>query len=106
MGKCFGPVGINADMVEDGQGLRGFPFRDIGQHFLGKIQCAVVAREHSRGAADASGSAIVFEMGVGLLVAAQDRRCDGHRSEEHTSELQSLMRSSYAVFCLKKKKQK
>src|SRR3546814_5516779 len=28
----------------------------------------------------------------------------GVRSEEHTSELQSLMRSSYAVFCLKKKK--
>src|SRR3546814_8215096 len=28
------------------------------------------------------------------------------RSEEHTSELQSLMRSSYAVFCLKKKKTK
>src|SRR3546814_7180841 len=27
-----------------------------------------------------------------------------HRSEEHTSELQSLMRISYAVFCLKKKK--
>src|SRR3546814_8974060 len=29
----------------------------------------------------------------------------GDRSEEHTSELQSLMRISYAVFCLKKKKQ-
>src|SRR3546814_9493365 len=29
---------------------------------------------------------------------------DGGRSEEHTSELQSLMRISYAVFCLKKKK--
>src|SRR3546814_3987567 len=29
-----------------------------------------------------------------------------NRSEEHTSELQSLMRSSYAVFCLKKKKYK
>src|SRR3546814_2168922 len=29
-----------------------------------------------------------------------------HRSEEHTSELQSLMRISYAVFCLKKKKEK
>src|SRR3546814_1864282 len=28
------------------------------------------------------------------------------RSEEHTSELQSLMRISYAVFCLKKKKQR
>src|SRR3546814_1323107 len=33
-------------------------------------------------------------------------RCgSSHRSEEHTSELQSLMRISYAVFCLKKKKQ-
>src|SRR3546814_6786761 len=31
------------------------------------------------------------------------RRSDG-RSEEHTSELQSLMRTSYAVFCLNKKK--
>src|SRR3546814_3609771 len=34
-----------------------------------------------------------------LLADAQ-----GQRSEEHTSELQSLMRISYAVFCLKKKK--
>src|SRR3546814_2411507 len=34
-------------------------------------------------------------------LAGQDQR----RSEEHTSELQSLMRISYAVFCLKKKKQ-
>src|SRR3546814_6242004 len=33
-----------------------------------------------------------------------DLRADGLRSEEHTSELQSLMRISYAVFCLKKKK--
>src|SRR3546814_7593272 len=32
------------------------------------------------------------------------RRQDIRRSEEHTSELQSLMRISYAVFCLKKKK--
>src|SRR3546814_10128606 len=31
-------------------------------------------------------------------------RCNARRSEEHTSELQSLMRISYAVFCLKKKK--
>src|SRR3546814_8859903 len=33
-----------------------------------------------------------------------DRGADQHRSEEHTSELQSLMRISYDVFCLKKKK--
>src|SRR3546814_9550172 len=35
--------------------------------------------------------------------AGEDQR-DFGRSEEHTSELQSLMRISYAVFCLKKKK--
>src|SRR3546814_6255809 len=35
--------------------------------------------------------------------AARRRGCS-RRSEEHTSELQSLMRISYAVFCLKKKK--
>src|SRR3546814_8076358 len=33
----------------------------------------------------------------------EDYELCGHRSEEHTSELQSLMRISYAVFCLKKK---
>src|SRR3546814_4682228 len=44
--------------------------------------------------------------------SADDARRDRHRpierprSEEHTSELQSLMRNSYAVFCLKKKKTK
>src|SRR3546814_9973333 len=36
--------------------------------------------------------------------AAPPRRGPLRRSEEHTSELQSLMRISYAVFCLKKKK--
>src|SRR3546814_5270168 len=35
---------------------------------------------------------------------ALQRHAAAHRSEEHTSELQSLMRISYAVFCLKKKK--
>src|SRR3546814_5761757 len=42
--------------------------------------------------------------GVGRLHPAGDAVGAAHRSEEHTSELQSLMRISYAVFCLKKKK--
>src|SRR3546814_9018090 len=44
-----------------------------------------------------------FSMGIKV-----PRPCGrgGSRSEEHTSELQSLMRNSYAVFCLKKKKYK
>src|SRR3546814_2460809 len=37
---------------------------------------------------------------IGVQIAPEDLE---HRSEEHTSELQSLMRISYAVFCLKKK---
>src|SRR3546814_6887639 len=38
--------------------------------------------------------------------SAAGQRARDPRSEEHTSELQSLMRISYAVFCLKKKKHK
>src|SRR3546814_10668438 len=39
-------------------------------------------------------------------VKAMGKQGMAHRSEEHTSELQSLMRISYAVFCLKKKTDK
>src|SRR3546814_1794884 len=47
------------------------------------------------------GSGTVLTETVAILFHVADRV----RSEEHTSELQSLMRISYAVFCLKKKKQ-
>src|SRR3546814_4055870 len=46
---------------------------------------------------------IVIFAGFGLLENSEN---DSMRSEEHTSELQSLMRISYAVFCLKKNKKK
>src|SRR3546814_1308500 len=62
---------------------------------------------------------VVFTMATALSLAACDGKpeksvpvgqviasVDGMRSEEHTSELQSLMRISYAVFCLKKKRHK
>src|SRR3546814_8695749 len=51
---------------------------------------------------------VVLRQAVELLpVEAGAQRVPGAgRSEEHTSELQSLMRISYAVFCLKKKKSK
>src|SRR3546814_9408850 len=41
---------------------------------------------------------------IGACSLGGGQRCLDERSEEHTSELQSLMRISYAVFCLKKKK--
>src|SRR3546814_1095336 len=50
----------------------------------------------------------IFENGRALVIEIVDDeaklRSFVTRSEEHTSELQSLMRISYAVFCLKKKK--
>src|SRR3546814_10009061 len=45
-----------------------------------------------------------FRMFRGWLQRRASRLAPLWRSEEHTSELQSLMRISYAVFCLKKKK--
>src|SRR3546814_8990927 len=44
-------------------------------------------------------------LGIGELPARLREGWRNERSEEHTSELQSLMRISYAVFCLKKKKE-
>src|SRR3546814_1735537 len=54
-----------------------------------------VAMRHLHALRARRGAGRVVDGGGGVLV----------RSEEHTSELQSLMRISYAVFCLKKKKQ-
>src|SRR3546814_7279265 len=51
------------------------------------------------------GAGVALPLDVGHVEPADARRVRRHRtrSEEHTSELQSLMRISYAVFCLKKK---
>src|SRR3546814_1603382 len=43
---------------------------------------------------------------LSMSCGSPDGKGSSARSEEHTSELQSLMRISYAVFCLKKKKTK
>src|SRR3546814_2626580 len=93
------------------------PIGALGQHhfrmhntrLVGEIMAAAkplimqprgrtVGRSGDSAAADSAGNDLCREM--------VDRH-DGvpFRSEEHTSELQSLMRISYAVFCLKKKKQ-
>src|SRR3546814_8371773 len=53
--------------------------------------------------ADSPGASAVLARCMTLPMSATGR---DDRSEEHTSELQSLMRISYAVFCLKKKKNK
>src|SRR3546814_4857908 len=78
----------------------GVPQRRIGEIVAGKR--AVTADPGLRlsryfGLSDA------FWTGLQL---SYDQATAKDRSEQHTSELQSLMRSSYAVFCLKKKKKR
>src|SRR3546814_8608984 len=61
-------------------------------------------REVAYGLPPAEATGTVLADSVGAADIAALRRIDANRSEEHTSELQSLLRISYAVFCLKKKK--
>src|SRR3546814_1817146 len=76
---------------------------------------ATAACGSAAGISAAGGSALAIGGSASTGVTAAGRtlvggrasgRILGSRSEEHTSELQSLMRISYAVFCLKKKKNK
>src|SRR3546814_10679265 len=71
--------------------------RQVLDHRIGPLQLARIdkVREQAGGHRLAVGGDLEQGIGVDLL-----------RSEEHTSELQSLMRTSYAVFGLKKKKEK
>src|SRR3546814_10488508 len=80
--------------------------------FLARICSSVLASEgHGRWQLYAGGySDMVAQRGEGVSAKAAARaekaaRTEEERSEEHTSELQSLMRSSYAVFCLNKTRQ-
>src|SRR3546814_4713742 len=57
-----------------------------------------------RGEVDAADHAVAADVDDDRQVLQRIERLEELRSEEHTSELQSLMRISYAVFCLKKKK--
>src|SRR3546814_18881532 len=81
---------------------------DIAGIGLGRLPAVLIAGRHRRG-----GVAVIRDRRRGRLrlclarKGSQQRKCRYRpRSEEHTSELQSLMRISYAVFCLKKKKNK
>src|SRR3546814_7557251 len=64
----------------------------------------LVANEGADLTEAALGRVITSYQGSEAVAESIARRPNLPRSEEHTSELQSLMRISYAVFCLKKKK--
>src|SRR3546814_6839179 len=67
----------------------------------GAVRCTGCLREHATGVGDRARCAGRDRGDADRQPAGADAGGRG-RSEEHTSELQSLMRISYAVFCLKK----
>src|SRR3546814_7034281 len=92
-----GPVSVsNSGYIVDVSSTTGDPVSGVvvtsGSSETVRFADAVV------GGTDYKGDLIVTGSGFATGVALS-----GARSEEHTSELQSLMRISYAVFCLKKK---
>src|SRR3546814_2365141 len=85
--RSFGPTGpIRFEWIDDGEAAR----HEAVLHVFGQEHCAAGFR---------CGGDDDRIPKLQLVVDDEIRR-----SEEHTSELQSLMRISYAVFCLKKKK--
>src|SRR3546814_2245663 len=114
--RAQGPV-LNDDVPEDGAGDQTAAASSGTEKVLGQAGEAVVVER------PAPGQSIEIQATAGQTYVlnfspeqAQVQVQDGHfilafdddgdgvgRSEEHTSELQSLMRISYAVFCLKKK---
>src|SRR3546814_9009332 len=85
---------------EMGAGASAYPF--AGGFLIATALLHGLGLLVSRWATGAAQRRVGRATGLVVLVAAATMT----RSEEHTSELQSLMRISYAVFCLKKKTQK
>src|SRR3546814_7401018 len=78
------------------------PGRPAGRH-AGLVEAELVVLQALDLVAQARG---LLELQVRRGLAHAPLEVGDVRSEEHTSELQSLMRTSYAVFCLKKKKKR
>src|SRR3546814_3383206 len=85
------------------------PYLDVDLHYY---DLAVEERDRTDDKITIDASNAIKKYGVGVKCATitpdearvEEFNLKKMRSEEHTSELQSLMRISYAVFCLKKKK--
>src|SRR3546814_3350778 len=88
LGGKTGIAGLRAKPVGEG---RREPARELARANRRRVEFGKLD--------EPPGEAVMEKDAVAMLYG-------GSRSEEHTSELQSLMRISYAVFCLKKKKNK
>src|SRR3546814_9958968 len=86
--------------------IAAFVLADLIMHETGLITVTVMGVVMANRETDSSHMLMRFKEDLTvLLVSGVFIILSATRSEEHTSELQSLMRISYAVFCLKKKKE-
>src|SRR3546814_5087843 len=83
-----------------------FPYTTLFRscRFTSALSIAIAAPPSDPRRSEVDGSISAIELLVICATRSSWLRWVFERSEEHTSELQSLMRISYAVFCLKKKK--
>src|SRR3546814_9784852 len=100
----------SSDVCSSDLQKRGIPADDR----RGSVRCGLLCACAARGSRPGSRSRVKIFQFWDCLLRERYQSFSGQapgviaiaRSEEHTSELQSLMRISYAVFCLKKKKTK
>src|SRR3546814_1071580 len=99
--------------MQDDKEPQGNPWMKSVMIWSGILLAMLLVASMFGGAAQPAGSPLAYsefrqkveEGSVKDVVLSEDKVTGtlSNRSEEHTSELQSLMRTSYAVFCLKKK---
>src|SRR3546814_2997343 len=77
---------------------------NAGAETAARASIGFTHQDHSSDAMEVIKKSFTPEFRNRLDTIIQFGRLSHERSEEHTSELQSLMRTSYAVFCLKKKR--
>src|SRR3546814_4178456 len=102
VGACSGPYSLSPLLPGSGHLCTGCPGRGEGPHWVQDVD--VRWPSPVRVLPDRGSVARPLPNRPRACCTCRARSRD--RSEEHTSELQSLMRISYAVFCLKKKKKK
>src|SRR3546814_3924045 len=106
-GRGRGGVGAAVDRaVRDAARAAFQPPRMAGPGHRLRRRALAQRRQLADRVADRAGGAAGGAGRVGVRLGLEQGPRPAVRSEEHTSELQSLMRISYAVFCLKKKKKK
>src|SRR3546814_2870556 len=94
-----GTAGISSEDPEAGEKIADKVVRLEAKQARMKAANAAIRKHRKAGPAEQIEALVVLGFGESAATAL----IEPDRSEEHTSELQSLMRISYAVFCLKKK---